>query len=214
MALAALAVCLYVVVQTEPVFAGVWIDGAVAGQSRRRTRPRSTSAVGVVGLILVLEATRRSIGWALPILALVFLAYAALGRLLPDWLFPHRGYGVERIVGADLPAQPGRVRHRAAVMFAYVFLFVVFGALLESTGATQFIIDFARRLFGGTPGGPAKVAVRQQRADGLALRQRGGQHRDDRHVHDSDDAQRRLQGRRSPPASRPPPARAARWCRR
>ena len=44
-------------------------------------------------------------------------------------------------------------------MFVYVFLFVVFGAILKQTGATSFIIDFARRIFGATPGGPAKVSV-------------------------------------------------------
>ena len=45
------------------------------------------------------------------------------------------------------------------VMFTYVFLFVIFGAFLEATGATRFIVDFAQRVFGRSPGGPAKVAV-------------------------------------------------------
>ena len=54
-------------------------------------------AVGVVGLIVVLEATRRTIGWVLPVLAGAFLVYAYFGSSLPDWLLPHRGYGVDAL---------------------------------------------------------------------------------------------------------------------
>ncbi len=116
-------------------------------------------AVGALGLLIVLEATRRSIGLALPILATVFLVYAFTGPLLPDWLFPHRGYGVERVVAQTFLRTEGVFGTALRVMFTYVFLFVVFGAFLEASGATQFIIRFASRVFGRSPGGPAKVAV-------------------------------------------------------
>ncbi|MCH2210819.1 MAG: TRAP transporter fused permease subunit [Fuerstiella sp.] len=116
-------------------------------------------AVAIAGTLLILEATRRSIGWALPILAGSFLTYALYGSSMPDWLFPHRGYSVERIAAQCFLRTEGVFSIAMSVMFTYVFLFVVFGAFLEISGATQFIVDFAKRIFGRSPGGPAKVAV-------------------------------------------------------
>jgi TRAP transporter 4TM/12TM fusion protein len=115
--------------------------------------------VAIVGTALMIEATRRSIGWALPILAGIFLLYAYFGAALPDWLFPHRGYDVQRIAAQCFLRTEGVFGIAMRVMFTYVFLFVIFGAFLEMSGATQFIIDFAQRVFGRSPGGPAKVSV-------------------------------------------------------
>lgn len=148
----------YVVVQTEPLFRGVWSGGSSLGD-RAGLETGLDIAVGVVGLILVLEATRRSVGWALPILAGLFLAYAHWGPALPSWLLPHRGYGAERIVSQTFLHSQGVFGVALNVMFTYVVLFVVFGALLEATGATGFILNLARRLFRKSPGGAAKVAV-------------------------------------------------------
>jgi TRAP transporter 4TM/12TM fusion protein len=158
--LACLAVvcCGYIVWQTEPAFAGSWFTGRSLGNRAGYQTPLDT-AVGVTGLLLVLESTRRSIGAALPILSIAFLAYAFWGAYLPSALFPHRGYPVERIVAQTFLHTQGVFGVALGVMFTYVFLFVIFGALLQITGATRFIIDFAQRLFGGSPGGPAKVAV-------------------------------------------------------
>ncbi len=154
----AAACCGYVVIQSEPAFAGWWSNAQSLGD-RAGDETTLDTAVGIVGLLLVLEATRRAIGKALPLLALVFLVYAWSGPWLPDWLFPHRGYGVERIVAQTFLHSQGVFGTALRVMFVYVFLFVLFGAFLQQTGATQFIIDFARRVFGSTPGGPAKVSV-------------------------------------------------------
>jgi TRAP transporter 4TM/12TM fusion protein len=115
--------------------------------------------VAMVGILLVLEATRRSIGLALPILAGVFLVYAKMGQQLPDWLFPHRGYGFDRMAAQSFLTTDGVFGTALRVMFTYVYLFVVFGAFLEVSGATQFIVDFAQRLFGNKAGGAAKVSV-------------------------------------------------------
>ena len=115
--------------------------------------------IGLLGVLLVLEATRRSIGWTLPLLAAAFLGYAAFGQSMPDWLFPHRGYSWERIVSQTFLHSQGVFGIALKVMFAYVFLFVLFGTVLEKTGATGYIISFARRLFRASAGGPAKVAV-------------------------------------------------------
>lgn len=115
--------------------------------------------VGAAGILLVLEATRRSIGWTLPILSGLFLVYAYFGQQMPDWLFPHRGYDINRLVAQIFLRTEGVFGFALAVMFKYVFLFVIFGAFLEITGCTQFIIDFAERLFGRFRGGPAMVSV-------------------------------------------------------
>jgi TRAP transporter 4TM/12TM fusion protein len=115
--------------------------------------------IAAVGVLLVLEATRRSIGLALPILAVAFLLYAFWGYLLPDWLFPHKGYDISRIASQSFLSTDGVFGTALRVMFTYVYLFVVFGAFLEVSGATQFIVDFAQRVFGNRSGGAAKVSV-------------------------------------------------------
>ena len=158
LALLAVVCCAFIVVQTEPLFESLWIGGQSLG-NRAGQEAAIDIVVGAIGLLLVIEATRRSLGWALPVLAGLFLAYAWFGPQLPDWLFPHRGYGVERIVAQTFLHSQGVFGVALRVMFTYVFLFVMFGAVLQQTGATQYIIDFARRMFGATPGGPAKVSV-------------------------------------------------------
>jgi TRAP transporter 4TM/12TM fusion protein len=158
LAVLAVVCCAFVVIQTEPLFRSLWTGGQSLG-NRAGQEAVVDIAVGAIGLLLVIEATRRSLGWALPMLALLFLAYAWFGPQLPDWLFPHRGYGVERLVAQTFLHSQGVFGVALRVMFTYVFLFVIFGAVLKQTGATRYIIDFARRLFGASPGGPAKVAV-------------------------------------------------------
>ena len=153
-----IACCGYVILHTEPSFENLWTGGLSLGNRAGQETPLDF-AVGVVGLLLVLEATRRSIGLVLPILSLVFLLYAYFGASLPDALFPHRGYDFERIVAQTFLHSQGVFSTALKVMFSYVFLFVIFGSFLKSTGATQFIIDFAQRAFGKRTGGPAKVAV-------------------------------------------------------
>ncbi|MEL7061412.1 MAG: TRAP transporter fused permease subunit, partial [Acidobacteriota bacterium] len=158
LALASLCVFAYVVIMTEPAFAGWWPGDRSLGE-RAGIETGLDIAVGVVGLLLVLEASRRTVGLALPILALLFVLYARVGPSLPDALFPHAGYGWERIVTQTFLQVQGVFGTALKVMFSYVFLFVVFGVFLELTGATAFILQAARRLLGSTPGGPAKVAI-------------------------------------------------------
>ncbi len=150
--------CGYVAVQNEPVFQSWWLNGQSLGD-RAGAEHQLDYVVAFVGLVLVIEAARRAVGWALPILALSFLAYAHFGPSMPSWLFPHRGYGFERLVGQSFLHSQGVFGVALKVMLTYVFLFVVFGAFLEATGATRFIIDAARKLLGSSAGGPAKVSV-------------------------------------------------------
>jgi len=148
----------YVVTQTEPVFQNFWLDGKSLGD-RAGAEQQLDYIVGGVGLVLVLEATRRSIGVTLPLLSLAFLLYAGFGQFMPDALFPHRGYSVQRIVSQTFLHSQGTFGIALRVMFTYVFLFVLFGTLLERTGATGYVLDLARRVFGASAGAPAKVAV-------------------------------------------------------
>jgi TRAP transporter 4TM/12TM fusion protein len=158
LSLATAVTCLYVVIQTEPLFQGFWLNGRSLG-NRAGAETGLDIFVGIMGTLLVLEVTRRALGLALPVLAALFLGYAYLGSYFPDWLFPHRGYSVERIVAQGFLHSQGVFGIALKVMFTYVFLFVLFGALLEVTGATEFIIEYSRRLFRRSPGGAAKVAV-------------------------------------------------------
>ncbi|MDJ0836831.1 MAG: TRAP transporter fused permease subunit [Acidobacteriota bacterium] len=148
----------YVFIQSDARFEAWWVGSESLGNRAGRETPMDLR-VGLIGLLLVLEAARRAIGLTLPILALTFVAYAYFGPSLPDWLFPHRGYSMDRIVGQTFLHSQGVFGIALKVMFTYVFLFVIFGALLEKTGATGFIIDFARKLFRNSAGGPAKVSV-------------------------------------------------------
>ncbi len=158
--------CAYVVFQTEPLFKAYWFDGFSLGD-RAGAETSTDFAVGLIGLVLVLEATRRSIGWIVPLLALFFVAHSyycygsdRLGfPLMPDWLLPHAGQSVKDIVGTTFLQSLGVFGPAASVMFKYVFLFVVFGSFLEMSGATQFIVDFATKTFGRIRGGPAMISV-------------------------------------------------------
>jgi len=148
----------FILIQNEPVFSGTWIDGRSLGE--RAGQEASIDYIfGLIILLIVLEATRRTIGNTLPILAILFIAYAASGPYAPGWLFPHRGYGWDRIVSQTVLHSQGVFGIAMRVMLTYVFLFVLFGAVLEKTGATDFIIGFATNLFRRRKGAPAKVAV-------------------------------------------------------
>lgn len=114
--------------------------------------------VGAVGTVLVLEATRRTIGAALPIVALVFIAYALAGPWLPGDL-RHRGLTVEILLDQTYFTTEGIFGIPLGVAGSYVILFVIFGAFLEKSGAGQFFMNFANAIAGGQRGGPGKVAV-------------------------------------------------------
>jgi len=155
---ATVAVFSYIFVQSERLFEQFWIDGTLLGD-RAGNEKLIDYIIAGIGLVLVLEATRRAIGWTLPILCLIFIGYAIYGQSMPDWLFPHRGASWQQIAQKTFLQSGGVFGIALRVMFTYVFLFVLFGTLLEQTGATAYVIKFARRMFKNSSGGPAKVAV-------------------------------------------------------
>lgn len=150
----------HILVQSEDLFQRFWIDGMMLGERASDEKPLEF-VLAAVGILLIFEATRRSIGLTLPILCLVFVGYAFYGPAMPDWLFPHRGATWQQLAQkAFLQSGTMCVFGIAMnVMFKYVFLFVLFGTVLEQTGATSYVISFARKLFQNSAGGPAKVAV-------------------------------------------------------
>ncbi len=114
--------------------------------------------MGLVSIFLLLKAARRSLGMALPIIAIVFLLYDYLGQYMPD-LIAHKGASINKIVGQMYLTTEGIFGVPLGVSASYVFLFVLFGALLERAGAGKYFIDLAYALLGKYDGGPAKASV-------------------------------------------------------
>jgi len=145
--LGALAISLYAVVNFldisqrgagNPTTVGIWL--------------------GVLAVILVIEATRRMVGWALPILAIVFLVYGFVGPYMPGPL-GHRGYALERIASTLYLTTSGLAGTPLQVSSTYVAIFIIFAAFLDASGAGKFFIDWSYAGLGWMRGGPAKVAV-------------------------------------------------------
>jgi TRAP transporter 4TM/12TM fusion protein len=113
--------------------------------------------LGIAFTLILLEAARRVIGWALPLTASAFLLYGIFGHLLPD-LIRHTGNSIELIVDQLYLTTEGIFGIPCGVSATYVILFVIFGAFLEQSGTGQFFMDFASALVGGARGGPGKIA--------------------------------------------------------
>ncbi len=122
--------------------------------------------VGAVGIILLLEATRRSLGPALMIVASFFIAYTFLGPLMPD-IIAHKGNSMNEVINHHWITTEGVFGIALGVSTSFVFLFVLFGALLDKAGAGNYFIQVAFSLMGHMRGGPAKAAVVSSAMTGL-----------------------------------------------
>ncbi len=114
-------------------------------------------AMGMILTLLLLEASRRMIGWALPMTAMAFLLYAVFGNHLPG-LLRHTGFSLETIIDQLYLTTEGIFGIPLGVSATYVILFVIFGSFLEQSRTGQFFMDFATSLVGGAKGGPGKIA--------------------------------------------------------
>lgn len=115
-------------------------------------------AVGIIGIILVIEAARRVVGIPMVCVVLVFIAYAFAGPYMPGVL-AHRGLTPAQLVSHLYFTTEGIFGIPLGVSSTFIFLFILFGAYLESTGLGKFFIDIANAIAGWASGGPAKVAV-------------------------------------------------------
>ncbi|MDG6896140.1 TRAP transporter permease [Volucribacter amazonae] len=123
---------------------------------------------GCLGIILLLEACRRSLGLPLVIIASVFLLYNYLGQYLPtNWLISHRSGSLSQIINQQWITTEGVFGVALGVSTKYVFLFVLFGALLDKAGAGNYFIKTAFAYLGHLSGGPAKAAVVSSALTGL-----------------------------------------------
>lgn len=114
--------------------------------------------LGIAAILLVIEAGRRVVGNVLPCLSITFLAYCYFGNLAPG-MFQIRGYSVSRIIQHMYLTPEGIFGLALGVSATFVIVFIIFGAFLSQSGGARFFNELALAAAGGTPGGPAKVAV-------------------------------------------------------
>src|SRR5699024_6210295 len=114
--------------------------------------------IGGIGILLVLEASRRAVGLPITVIASLFLAYAYFGPSMPG-MFAHRGLTIHQLVDAMFFTTEGILGTPLQVSSTYIFLFLLFGAFLVQTGVGNYFNDLAIGIAGKRTGGPAKVAI-------------------------------------------------------
>ena len=125
----------------------------------RATMPNQIDIVlGIIFMVLLLEATRRTTGWIVPVVALAFLAYAYFGPYLPQpWT--HRGFDIGQIVGQLFITLEGIFGIPVDVSSSLIVLFCIYGAFLQHSGAGKFFIDFSLALMGNKPNAAGRTVV-------------------------------------------------------
>ena len=114
--------------------------------------------IGSIGILILLEATRRAIGLPLVIIAICFLLFSYFGRYAPE-IISHGGLSLNRLVGFQWLDQEAIFGIPIGVSVDFIFLFVLFGALLETAGGGKYFLDLAFAMVGKMRGGPAKAAI-------------------------------------------------------
>ena len=114
--------------------------------------------IGLLAILLVLEATRRAVGLPITIIALLFIGYALFGPYMPGPL-AHRGLEIDRLVQTMFYTTEGILGTPLAVSSTFIFLFLLFGSFLIKTGVGEYFNDLSIAIAGRSIGGPAKVAV-------------------------------------------------------
>ena len=122
--------------------------------------------LGSLGIILLLEATRRAIGIPLVVIALIFLLFSIFGQSMPD-LISHQGLSITRLVGYHWFGGEAIFGIPISVSVSFIFLFVLFGAILDVAGGGKYFLNLAFALVGKMRGGPAKAAILASGLTGL-----------------------------------------------
>ena len=157
-------------VKSTPGWAGLLLSGLVLGASvfvildwqlyieRTGLVTGWEMVAGCLMTVLVLEATRRTIGWFLPLLVVVFILYGMFGQFAPG-IFLHKGYSLSRLVGTLYMGSSGIYGLPMEISSTYVIMFVLFGMLLTRSGGDRWFIDLSYTLTGRFRGGPALTAI-------------------------------------------------------
>ena len=141
------------------VFFALYIMLDFVGISTRQGAPITRDLIiGFVLVILLLEAARRALGPALPIVASVFILYSFFGPYMPA-VIAFKGVSINRFIGQITMSTEGIYGVPLDVSATIVFLFVLFGAMLDKAGAGKYFVDLSFSLLGRFKGGPAKAAV-------------------------------------------------------
>jgi TRAP transporter 4TM/12TM fusion protein len=134
------------------------IDGGEDFTDRATTPDKLDVILGVTFMVLLLEATRRTTGWIVPVVAMAFLAYAYFGPYLPQpWT--HRGFDIGQIVGQLFITLEGIFGVPVDVSSSLIILFCIYGAFLQHSGAGKFFIDFSLALMGNKANSAGRTVV-------------------------------------------------------
>ena len=148
-----------IIITLSATFLALYIAIDYVGISGRQGAPITRDILfGMILVFLLLEAARRALGPALPIVATVFILYSFFGPYMPSVL-AFKGVSLQRFIGQITLATEGIYGVPLDVSATIVFLFVLFGAMLDKAGAGKYFVDLAFSLLGRFKGGPAKAAV-------------------------------------------------------
>ncbi|MDR1702134.1 MAG: TRAP transporter permease [Sporomusaceae bacterium] len=140
---------------TAPLY--IWTD--YLGVVERAGQPNTMDTImATILVVVVIEATRRMTGWALPILSGIFIIYGLFGRMFPG-IFMHRGYTWDQLANHFFANTEGIYGSSVSVAASYIFLFILFGSVMARSGMGSFFNDLSLGLAGHAKGGPAKVSV-------------------------------------------------------
>jgi TRAP transporter 4TM/12TM fusion protein len=148
-------------------FAGAYLMLFYKELATRPGQPTATDiAVALVGLVLLLEATRRAVGWPMAALAALFIAYAMLGPYMPEVL-SHKGASLNRLLSHMWLTTEGVYGIALGVSTGAIFVYVLFGSLLDRAGGGNYMMQVSFAALGHLRGGPAKVAVVSSALNGV-----------------------------------------------
>jgi TRAP transporter 4TM/12TM fusion protein len=148
-------------------FAGAYLMSFYAELATRPGQPTMVDiAVSLAGIVLLLEATRRAVGWPMAALAAIFLAYCLLGPWMPEVL-AHKGASLNRLLSHMWLTTEGVYGIALGVSAGTIFVYVLFGALLDRAGGGNYMMQVSFAALGHLRGGPAKVAVVSSALNGM-----------------------------------------------
>src|SRR6476619_541943 len=134
------------------------IEGGEDFTDRATSPTQLDTILGVVFIVLLLEATRRTTGWIVPVVALAFVAYSYFGPYLPQpWT--HRGFGIGQLVGHLFITLEGIFGVPVDVSSSLIILFTIYGSFLQHSGAGKFFIDFSMALMGNKANSAGRTVV-------------------------------------------------------